>query len=398
MAEMTLERARRAWSAGQGLETRSTDAVAKCVAATGWLRSIGGAEPYLALVARTEKASVAAVTRALRSGALQIVPSVRGCMYVVPKAHVPLSLRVAAALGGPRLGKDLAKAGSSLDEVDGMADAILAALADAPRETRALADALPEGVVRSLGAKGKKVGLTTTLPPALRRLEFLGRVTRVPVEHRLDHERYEWAATGSTLAEVDAAEVWREMAALYFRWAGPATRKEFAAWVGCRQGDAKSAIEAAGLEAVEVEGLGEAFAYRATLDTKPGRGGPPVRFVGALDNLFAMRASSASLVAPEHAGVEVSSFGRGKRATLGDVGQPLDRTMVAGGRVVGLWAYANPGSEAFPFETLAAKAKKEARAEQARADEVFAALGHGRATSIDTDRHLEERLARMRAR
>jgi len=46
--------------------------------------------------------------------------------------------------------------------------------------------------VRSLGEKGKKLGLSSTLPPALRTLEFEGRIERTLEGGRLDSERYLW--------------------------------------------------------------------------------------------------------------------------------------------------------------------------------------------------------------
>jgi hypothetical protein len=393
----TLTQARSAWAHGQGLHARGDLSLAKTAAATGWLRTIGGAEAYLALVARSSKATVKSVHAAVKKGALCVVPSVRGCMYLVPKADVPLSLAVAAAQSDKRMARDLEKAGSSLDEVDGLAKDILKRL-KVPTETRALSAALPEGLVRSLGPAGKKVGLTTTLPSALRRLEFAGRIARVPVDDRLDHERYAWTATGTVAKPLELEAAHDALAKRFFQWAGPATRKEFASWTGLNQTEAKAAIERGAFDCVQVEELGEAFVLAGSKPAAVGK--PAVALIPALDNLFAMRLSSAMLLESEHRGFTVATFGRGREAPIGECGQPLDRTLQRGGRVFGTWGYdpATGECEAHPFKGSPKAAAQAAARGLTEVQSVFKALGHGRATSIDTEAQLIERLERMRKR
>ena len=70
-------------------------------------------------------------------------------------------------------GVDIAgKPGGSLSAVHSDADIaqLVAALADGPIATTRMRKGLPECVVRSLGPAGKRVGLSSTLPPALRAL------------------------------------------------------------------------------------------------------------------------------------------------------------------------------------------------------------------------------------
>jgi len=58
-------------------------------------------------------------------------------------------------------------------------------------------DAIRETVgsaARSLGAAGAKKGVTTTLPIALGLLQAHGEIRRIPVNGRLDQQRYKYAA------------------------------------------------------------------------------------------------------------------------------------------------------------------------------------------------------------
>lgn len=52
------------------------------------------------------------------------------------------------------------------------------------------------GAVRSLGEEGKKKGVSTMLPTALGLLQADGRIRRVPLNGRLDQQRYAYTAWG----------------------------------------------------------------------------------------------------------------------------------------------------------------------------------------------------------
>ena len=104
-----------------------------------------------------------------------MVPAARGCMYLVARPQVALALRLAARLTLPRAEREHAKAGIRPREVEELAAAVRETLTrKGPLTTEALRKALPEGSVRSLGEVGKKVGISSALPSALRLLEFDG--------------------------------------------------------------------------------------------------------------------------------------------------------------------------------------------------------------------------------
>src|SRR5207247_4073414 len=88
---------------------------------------------------------------------------------------------------------------------------------------------------------------------------------------RLDSERYAWRlVTKSPFAgakiPADPNERHAAVARVFFRHAGPASAKDFAAWAGLSQREAKAAIELAKLAPLAVEGYAEeAFALEEDL-------------------------------------------------------------------------------------------------------------------------------------
>src|SRR5687768_904400 len=81
---LTLDQARALWWHKQGLAGTTKGSVASVVGSTGWLRTLGGTDAYLAARARKPKLKRADLDAALVSGALRVVPAARGCIYVVP--------------------------------------------------------------------------------------------------------------------------------------------------------------------------------------------------------------------------------------------------------------------------------------------------------------------------
>lgn len=389
---IALDEARARQAAAQHHHAPLTGSPADVLAATGWSRSIGGCEPYLALGLRGGH-DVATIEAAVRDGDVQIVPSVRGCIYLVPAAHVPLALRIARRLSERRNARDLEKAGVDPGELDDLGAAVLDALAGGPLTTAGVRGALPDGAIRSTGPAGKKVGITSTLPPTLRQLEFAGQIVRTPVDGRVDHEKYSWRLAATPIdTEGDAAADNAELAALFVRWAGPATIDEFAAWTGLGKRDAKAAIAAAGLDAVEVEGIGDAWVHP---DAPPvGTPASAYAWLPAMDNHFAFRSSGAVVADARLHDVEMALFGMGKARTFATANQPLDRTLSLDGRVVGVWAW-SPEKQAIETHVLTDDTAG-LDAGRAHATAVFEALGHAKAFSIDTDDRLEKRAARWR--
>lgn len=408
MMKFDMGRARAAFLAAQALPAPAKPALVPTLERTGFVRTLGGVDVYLALRARVPGMTRADLDRAVETGQAQVVPSVRGCIYLVPKRDVPFALRAADLLSRARAEREQKKAGIRKGEVEKVAGEAHAALKrKGPMTTDALRRALPEGVVRSLGEAGKKVGVSSTLPPALRRLEFEGRIERTLPGGRLDTERYLWRTAeknpfdGARLSD-DAMDLWARLAEIYFRAAGLGTIKDFGAWAGISQRDARTASERVGLVPAEVEGAEEPhFALKGTLDDLLGakHTADAVAFLPFEDNLVALRPGPAALVEPAHHKIRVPVWGSSKDTTLGEARHMSFRSVVAEGQVSGFWEY-DPDSKKVVWASFARlkpatrKRVDESAAELSRflAEEI----GHARSFSIETDDDLRKRAAMVR--
>lgn len=335
----------------------------------GWVRTLGGAEAYLGLSARIPGLSVADVHAAVERGDWRVVPAVRGCMYLVPRADVPLALAVAKQLGAKRTAKDQATAGVTDAEVERVSDLVLGALVAGPGTTNGLK---------------KRVDGGKALTFALRRLELEGRVWRRPEQSRLDHERYEWLPVADptpihgrdALPSPSPAIPALDPAALGARWrswTGPAEAKDFRAWSGLSAKEAKALPPPSPVDAA----------------------GTPSRTV-LLPGLDAFYGSyeAPTGVDPDLADIEVTWFSSIGTGALGGSNQPLERTVVRDGSVVGLWGW-DPDARRVEVVPLRPDVAVD-DAERERVEALLRDLGHGRGSTLESDDDLRARLARMR--
>ena len=234
-AVLTLSRAQAqaVWAHKAHLDGALTDPVAACAAA-GWARTLGGVDAWVALRARAGALRRQAVDQALLDGRLAVVPAVRGCIYLVPGAQAALAIRVAEDAERGRMDRELAKVGLAEAELVAVADAALANLARGPMGTDALKKALPAGLLRPLVEVGKKVGISSALPPTLRRLEWAGKIQRVLADGRLDSERYLWRVTsGGGSGVPDSASARLDAVVAYaLSVSGPLGLEPLAEWTG----------------------------------------------------------------------------------------------------------------------------------------------------------------------
>lgn len=403
--EVTQDQVRAFWVTRAGLgrpvAKRPDAVVAKC----DWPRTLGGVSAYLALRARCPDSTRAAVDRAVAKGKVRVAPALRGCIYLVPERHHALLMRLADVLARPRLERDLDKAGATMKEVDDAAEAIASVLADGPKSTDAIRAALPSKTVRSLGARGKRVGMSSVLPAALRELEFRGRVRRTLEGGRIDSERYLWALESGEPPQVPAggAELIAEVLDAVLAFVAPATTKQLADFIGVPQRDVKAGLEAIGAVPVAVAGWsspgfvrgGDA---RALTDASVE---PQLRLIAAFDNLVTVHDGVAPLVDPAHHGERVTTWGgRGKPATLGDAKHLGHHCVLLGDRVIGLWEY-DPDSARVVVGTFGAAPRGKKGALTEAASEVAAfindELERAHLHSLDSDDNLRARLARVRA-
>ena len=401
--------ARAAVFAAQGLLTPAADLVA-VLENSGFVRTLGGIDVYLALKARLPGLRRAEVDAAVIEQRAQVLPAARGCIYLLARRQAPLALRVADLLSAPREQREHEKAGIRPGEVAEIATAAHELLrSKGPLTTQAIRQALPATLVRSLGEAGKKVGISSPLPAALRRLEFAGDIERTLEDGRLDSERYLWRATprnlfdGVALPE-DPVALFARFAELFFGAAGLATRKNFADWAGIAQKDAQAAIDSLGLLPLEVEGEKEKYyalpARRELLADQAEAAAAALAFLPFEDNAQALQGGPAFLANAEHHAFEVQAWGMGgKKQPLGEAKHSQLRSLLAEGRLAGFWEY-DPDARAIVVGLLpGAEPQTRDRAEaQAAGLAAFISdeLGHGRSFNLDTDQDLRSRSAYLR--
>jgi hypothetical protein len=396
--------ARAAVLAAQGLAGDPLGGVGAVLERAGFLRTLGGVEVYLAMRARLPGMRRADLDSAVASGVARVTPAVRGCIYLVSGRQQPLCLALAARLSKKRDEREQEKAGMRKGEAEKVAKQVAATLAErGPLSTSDLKKALPDGVVRSLGDQGKKVGLSSNLPPALRWLEFAGEVERILEGGRVDTERYLWRRTatnpftGAAIPD-DPAELHARFAEVFFRAAGIGTRQAFAGWAGISQKNAQAAIDRLDLVPVTLAGSDEThFALDDACDLVADP--PPLRAPALLpfeDNTVALHDGPALLVDPVHHDLPVPTWGRSGETPLRNAAHASLRTVVAGGAIVGFWEY-DPDGAAVVALPLAGKLSREVGdAARALARFVRDELGHGRSFSLDSDDELRRRAGTLR--
>lgn len=247
MRTETLDTKLRAWRAHrQGLDgTLAGQSAVEVLARTGWARSIGGAAPYLTLFARAGLRRTQ-VDAALANLEIHELPSARGCTYVIPAADFPLALAAGQPFAEDEL-KVARKLGVTDAEIARLRAAVLKALAAGPLDPAALKTKLGDAV-RNLGPEGAKKGVTTTLPVALGLLQADGQIRRVPVNGRIDQQRYRYAAWKCT-----PKGTFTDLARRFFAWIGPATVADFQAFAGLGVKAAKEAVQPLKLAAIDDE-------------------------------------------------------------------------------------------------------------------------------------------------
>jgi hypothetical protein len=266
------------------------------------------------------------------------LPTARGCTYVVPAADFALGLTV-----GRQFNTDMnqaVKLGVTEKEIDQLCDAVVKALENGPLEPDRVREATGKPS-RSLGEEGKKKGLTTTLPLALGRVQTEGKIRRIPINGRLDQQRYKyvnWAP--SPLANhpesLDAA--FTELARHYYGWAGPATLGEFQEFAGLGVKATKQAVEPLGLVPAEPGSdrlllPNDAAAFRAYEPPST----PQYNLISGLDPINANRREIQTMIDDKDRAKSVMVDMK-----LGKLGELVDlpsHAILDRGQIVGLWEF-----------------------------------------------------------
>ncbi|MFF2630079.1 DNA glycosylase AlkZ-like family protein [Kitasatospora griseola] len=304
---------------------------AEVLAATGWARSVGGTAPYLGLFARAGLGR-AAVDAALAAVEVQELPAARGCTYVLPAEDFALGLAAGAGVAETEIATAVRHLGVTRDEVEQLCLTVSELLSDTeplgPQQIRAAAGP----AARPLGEAGRRRGVSTTLPLALGLLQARGLIRRVPVDGRLDQQRYGYLRWDQAV-HGEAADLARR----YFAWAAPASVRHFRWFSGFNAATAKAAL--APLELTRLPG-GELLMPAELLDewaafTVPEQ--PAYALVAGIDGLHLLHRDLARLVDERDAGRLAPASRTGR--SFGSESDPSTHLVVDRGRIVGFWEY-----------------------------------------------------------
>ena len=388
------------------------------VAATGWVRTLAGIDVYLAVRARSHELTRASMDEAVADGRLRVSPAARGCIYLISEAHLGLALAHARALARPRTERDLAKAGVSTREVEELAAGVLDVLRAGPMTTASVRKALPAGAARSLGARGKRVGLSSPLPVALRELEFAGRIERALPDGRLDTERYHWRIVSGKrrTAIADAGDHQarvRALVELFLRVSGPATHKQLATWIGVSKRAVTSALAELPVVSVAIDwpdGFADDDSARRAphvlLETDleelqhAATPAPRFAFLPFEDALITAHGGPAPFVDPRYHDRPVDSWGGSRPTTIARSRHVGQRPLMCGDEMIGFWEY-DRDAETIVCGAFRPLSSSEKRSLREASESLFAfirdQLGHARSFSLDTDDAVRGRVQILRA-
>ncbi|MFD9123726.1 DNA glycosylase AlkZ-like family protein [Kitasatospora sp. NPDC059571] len=377
------------WAHRQWLDgTRAGASPAEVLAAAGWARSVGGAAPYLGLFARAGlgRAEVDAAVAALE---VHELPSARGCTYVLPAADFALGLAAGASVPEGEIASAAKHLDVTRDEVEKLCLAVTELLSeDGPMDPAAIRGAAGPAV-RSLGEAGRKRGVSTTLPLALGLLQARGSIRRVPVNGRLDQQRYGYVRWDQPVRGSAA-----ELAERYLSWAAPASVQHLRWFTGFTAATAKAAL--APLDLVELPGtdllLPVELADEFEDFTVPSE--PSYALLAGIDGIHLLHRDLARLLDPADAQRPVPASRAGR--SFGSESDPQTHVVVDRGRIVGCWEYDTEQREIVHQLFVPADAALRdaiARTEAFVRDE----LGDARGFSLDSPKSRAPKIAALRA-
>jgi hypothetical protein len=316
------------------------------------------------------------------------LPAARGCTYVVPAEHYALALKVGQNFSAKTELATARKLGVTDSEIEKLNAAVLKALEAGSLEPDAL-KAKVGGAARSLGPEGVKKGLATTLPLALGTLQSEGDIRRLPVNGRIDQQRYRyalWKPNPLAKWKSDAEESFVELARHYYRWIGAATIGEFQWFSGLGVKAAKAATDPLKLVPLQDEllALPEDRAAFAKFQAPKA---PHYLLTGSLDNIAHLRRDAGSLIAAEDAARPL--------VRKGSVQDLPGHVILDRGRLVGLWHF-DPETDSIAWTSFVKKDK--ALEEAVARTEAFIRedLGDARTFSLDSPKSRAPRIAELR--
>jgi hypothetical protein len=382
------------WAHRQGLDGGlAGKSAAEVLERAGWARSVGGVGPYLTLFSRAG-VSRETVDTGVANTEIHELPSARSCTYVLPASDFALGLKIAQSFPGEM--KTAEKLGVTPKEIDKLCDAVIHALEKAPLDPDGLREATGKAV-RNLGADGQKKGLTTTLPVALGKLQTSGDIRRIPVNGRLDQQRYRytlWRPNPLRNFKLSIEEAYTELARRYFAWIGPASIAEFQ-WFSALGGKAaKAAVESLKLEPL---GAGDDRLMlpgdRAKLEVFKPPKDPQYTLTSGIDSMVLLRRDLKSLLDPKDQDRQV--FAEKGVKTLGVLPDLPSHAILDRGRIVGLWEF-DPATGSVAWISFVKKDNALEDAVKRTEEYVREQLGDARSFSLDSPKSRAPRVAALR--
>ena len=384
------------WSHRQGLDGSLAGATPKEVLErSGWARSVAGAGPYLSLFSRAGTSREAA-DKAVAELQIHELPSARGCTYVVPSSDYALALKVGQQFNMAPM-KTAYKLGVTDKELRALRKAVLKALEKGPFNPDQIRAATGDAS-RNLGDEGKKKGMTTTLPLALGELQSEGEIRRVPMNGRLDQQRYQytlWRPNPLQNFTLSNEGAYTELARRFFKWIGPATLSEFQWFSGLGVKAGTAAILPLILVPIETDSnrliLDED--QEAFLKFKP-PARPQYVLVSSLDAIHAHRRDVKGLL--DERDLKRQVFVEKSTSAAGALSDLPNHAILDRGRLIGLWEY-DPETQSIVWSTFDVNDKALASAIKKTESFIRDQLGDARSFSLDSPKSRVPRIEALRA-
>ena len=328
-----------------------------------------------------------AADKAVERVEIHELPSARGCTYVVPASDFALALTVGKEFGKGEVNV-AHKLGVTGKEIDKLCDAVVKALSKGPLDPNQIREATGKAS-RSLGEEGKKKGMTTTLPLALGILQAAGDIRRIPMNGRLDQQRYQyasWRPDPLQKFKLSLEEAYTELARRYFQWAGPAAAANFQAFSGLGVRVSKAAMEP--LKLVPFEDGSDLLLFAEDKEQfasfkVPAK--PQYALVSSLDAIALLRNDIKSLIDDKDL----------KLQKAGGFSEFPHHAIFDRGRLVGLWEY-DSETESIVWSSFGVKDKALDAAVAATQKYIHAELGDARSFSLDSPKSRAPRIEALR--
>jgi DNA glycosylase AlkZ-like len=239
--------------------------------------------------------------------------------------------------------------------------------------------------------------MTTTLPIALGKLQSAGKIRRVPVNGRLDQQRYAYASWSPSPFEkfkLKSDEAYIELARLFFRWIGPASIKEFQWFSGLGVAAANAALKPLKLVPIEngsdllihSDEADEFHSFRAPKN-------PQYALVSCLDGLLLLRRNLSHLL-DEKDGKRQVMVDKSLKNLIGLQDLPSN-AIVDRGRIIGLWEF-DALKQEIVWNSFVAADKKLKDVVAVTEKFICEQLGDARSFSLDSPESRKTRIEALR--